>query len=601
MPLNINDTQRVTGTDGTPGTAGTQGNSGQRDGGNATAGAAGSPSSLSLTGITFQGDPGGDRIVHEWSADGGRGGSGGGLGGSGANAEPTLSSISGPSSFTQNAVYDSPGDGGAGGRGGAGGAAAVRFGSLTVDFAGGLAAQNSLRLWGQARGGYGGSAGNGGSPGNSNWTGTSENSTSTSPPNFSSIYSQQGTAGGVAPNGAAGGAGSRGTVSFTDIQVSGENGSIGLFGTAAGGAGGSGSNGVRGGSGSVGQPGSRGGNGGNASTALAEVARLRLNVTRGLNLSIQLTATGQSGGRGGDGGEAGFGRVINSTRINGVGSSLDTITYAEAGEGGNGGNGGNATARLVDSTISGTEQADFLTLGLSASGGLGGAGGRGGNAVASQSSTTGNPDFFQTSTTVGTLAGLKGSDGITGLATVEVSGNNIALGDSDDFLSLTLLASGRSRVTVSGNSFDGGLGRDTLVLGNGRAGERAATIDVANRTLRLGSTPVLNTLTGFEVFTATGAADRIIDGGGNQEYRGGDGSDRYTFSAGFAGIDVIRDFSAADRIVFSGFGSPLDSFADVFNATTQTSGGALITTIGSSSILLAGFAKASLTSAMFSF
>jgi hypothetical protein len=241
--------------------------------------------------------------------------------------------------------------------------------------------------------------------------------------------------------------------------------------------------------------------------------------------------------------------------MKGVGSCQNTTTYAAAGKGGNA---GNATTRLVSSTINGTEQADSLTLGLSATGGRGGPGGRGGSAVASQSSTSGDPNFVSTSTTVGTTAGLKGNDGITGLATLEVRGN-------------------------------------------GSAGERAATIDVANGTLRLDSTPVLNTLRGFEVFTATDAADRIIDGGGNQEYRGGNGTDRYTFSAGHAGNDVIGDFSAADRIVYSGFGSPLDSIADVLNATTQTSGGAQITTSGSSSALLAGFAKASLTSAMVSF
>lgn len=601
MTLNINTSQRVTGTDGTAGINGTRGSSSQRNGGNGRAGTAGTAKSLSLTGISFQGDAGGDLIRHDWFAEGGRGAAGG-SGGSGASAEATLSTINGPNSTTQNAVYDNPGNGGAGGGAGAGGAAAVRFGSLNVDFAGGLTAQNSLRLWGEARGGYGGNAGGSDGPGSSNWRGDLVSSTSTSTQNFSRIYRQLGTPGGVAPNGVTGGAGSAGTVSFTDIQVRGENADIGLFGTALGGAGGGGSGGVRGGSGSVGQPGSRGGNGGNANLALAEVTRLQVNATRGLNLSIQLSATGQSGGQGGGGGEAGFGLVINNTSTNGVGSSLDTTTYAAAGNGGNGGNGGRATARLVGSTINGTDQADSLTLGLSAFGGLGGAGGFGGSAVASQSSTSGGPDFVITSTIVGTSAGLKGIDGITGRATVEVSGNSIALGDGNDYLSLTLFASGPSTVTVSGNSFDGGDGRDSLFLGNVRAGERAATINVANGTLSLGSTPILNTFRGFEAFTATSAADRIIDGGGNQEYSGGFGSDRYTFSAQFAGHDVIHDFSAEDRIVFSGFGNPLNSFADVLSKATRDLGsnGTLITTSSSSSVLLIGF-SGPLTTAMFSF
>jgi hypothetical protein len=45
-------------------------------------------------------------------------------------------------------------------------------------------------------------------------------------------------------------------------------------------------------------------------------------------------------------------------------------------------------------------------------------------------------------------------------------------------------------------------------------------------------------------------------------------------SAGLAGRDVIWDFSAADRIVLAGFGTPRDTFAEVLSTTTQTANGA---------------------------
>jgi hypothetical protein len=137
------------------------------------------------------------------------------------------------------------------------------------------------------------------------------------------------------------------------------------------------------------------------------------------------------------------------------------------------------------------------------------------------------------------------------------------------------------------------------VLGNGSVGEEAVEIDVANQ--RLISAGGSSSMLGFEVFTATSAADRIIDGGRHQEYRGGEGADQYTFTAGLAGRDVIWDLSAADRIVLAGFGRPLDTFAEVLAATTQTAGGALINFDRAHTVLLAGVATSSLTASQFSF
>lgn len=610
MTLNINTSQRVTGINGAAGIAGAKWSSLQRNGGSGTDGKAGSTGTLNLTGTTFQGDSGGDTIILQRTAQGGQGGVGG-SGGGGKDSQSTGTSIvtqtPDNSSDTRTIIWDTPGNGGAGGRGGAGGAATVQFGSLKVLFAGGLASPNLLFLQGDAQGGSGGQGSSSGSGGTGGSSITSRETSTIRQASgklvtFTRALNQQGTTAGLSPAGASGGVGGGANLRFNDIQVSGENVDVTIGGTATGGGGASG-----GGSfnetrfpGSTGMRGNDGGRGGAGGAALADVQRLVIGSTKRLKLSIQLSAIGQRGGGGGQAGAAGFGKVENSFFTNGAGTMQVNSTYAAAGNGGAGGAGSVALVRMLDSTITGSEGADAVSISLSATGGVGGPGSLVGPAVANSSQVINSGAITQTYTTTGTPAGLKGIDGITGLATVEIKGNSLLLGDGDDTLSVILFSSTSSRVTVSGNRFDGGRGRDTLVLGNGRAGEPAATIDVATGTLRLGSTPILNTLTGFEVFTATGAADRIIDGGGNQEYRGGNGADRYTFSAGFAGNDVISDFTAGDQIVFSGFGSRFRSITDVRNATTQTIGGALITTSGSSSVLLAGF-SASLTSAMFSF
>jgi len=310
----------------------------------------------------------------------------------------------------------------------------------------------------------------------------------------------------------------------------------------------------------VGQAGGPGGQGADGGLNLAEMAALRLQtVSGGLSLSIDLAAVGGQGGMGGDGG-----------------------------------NGGSAGARLVESTVLGGTASDTVSMSLFAQGGGGCQGGQGSNAVASGSQTWLSPSEEFTLTSQGLPAGLAGRDGLTGQAWVEMRNNKIVLAEGDDTLSLSLLAVGANRrLRVTGNVFDGGAGRDTLVLGNGSVGEDAVEIDVANQ--RLISAGGSSSMLGFEVFTATSAADRIIDGGRHQEYRGGEGADQYTFTAGLAGRDVIWDFSAADRIVLAGFGKPLDTFAEVLAATTQTAGGALITFDRAHTALLAGVATSSLT------
>jgi Ca2+-binding RTX toxin-like protein len=177
----------------------------------------------------------------------------------------------------------------------------------------------------------------------------------------------------------------------------------------------------------------------------------------------------------------------------------------------------------------------------------------------------------------------------------------IDLGDGNDSLRFDLLAAGPGggRVRVSGNTFDGGAGIDTLMLGDGTPDEPTALVNVRDGSLRLGASPVVNVLTGFEIFVGTAGNDTFIDGAGDQIYAGAAGADLFRFSRGFAGDDVIRGLAVEDDIRFVGFGATLDSFAKIEAITTDTASGALITLGAGSTVLLEGFAKANLTADMF--
>lgn len=602
MPLAINLSQTQSGTAGAGGVAGANGTNASRPGGNGTAGGPGLGKLVNVTGQTWIGDAGGDQIRYDYTANGGRGGSGGN-GGSGAAAQPTVVNSSGPGFQLTSVTYDTPGDGGAAGFGGAGGRGNVVFSNLDADLAGGAASQNSLWLTARANGGSGGGGSFSGAGGASSYT--ADWQTITISPAFNSTYSQQGTAGGFAPDGSAGGRGGNALAAFRTIDVTGENMLVNLFGFAVAGAGGNAGTGSRGGSGSAGAAGGDGGRGGDGGTALAEVTGLTvaatsLATTLGLNLTIQLAATGGAGGQGAQGGASGLGTLSDIDSINGVSSALETRTYAGAGNGGNGGNGGAATARVADSSILGSDVADQVALRLTATGGLGGAGGTGAAGVASETLGAGTSSV---TVIVGIPPGTPGAQGTTGRALIEVLNTTISLGGGNDTLTLDLqTTTPGGRVTFSGNLLAGGLGQDRLVLGDGSVGEPAATLDLALGTLRLGAAPAIaNQVTGFEIFVGTRGADRFIDGVGDQDYTGGLGADRFTFSAARPGQDVIRGMAAEDRLILKGYGPTLDSFAEVQNATQDTAQGARIDLGGGSSLLLAGFAKASLTADMLLF
>jgi len=94
--------------------------------------------------------------------------------------------------------------------------------------------------------------------------------------------------------------------------------------------------------------------------------------------------------------------------------------------------------------------------------------------------------------------------------------------------------------------------------------------------------------------------DRLVDTAGITVMAGGVGEDTFVFAPAH-GKDVIAGFGSGDVLELSGFGSALDSAAEILASTIDTSAGALITTGIDSSILLSNVTKASLYSFDFHF
>jgi Ca2+-binding RTX toxin-like protein len=184
-----------------------------------------------------------------------------------------------------------------------------------------------------------------------------------------------------------------------------------------------------------------------------------------------------------------------------------------------------------------------VLLYLRAAGGLAGLGGGSVAGVASSNSTSGSTTYV----VQGIPDGQRGADGVAGDARIEITGTALSLGNGDDRLTFDLLASGpgTNQVIVSGNSFDGGAGTDRLSLGTGKLGEPGAVLDVNLGFFRLGTSPVDNIITGFEVFDGTVAADAFIGGGSGQTYALMGGNDSFV---GAGGNEEVNGGDDADVI-----------------------------------------------------
>jgi hypothetical protein len=105
--------------------------------------------------------------------------------------------------------------------------------------------------------------------------------------------------------------------------------------------------------------------------------------------------------------------------------------------------------------------------------------------------------------------------------------------------------------------------------------------------------------------TMAGGADTLNGGAGDDILIGGAGDDLFVFHPG-DGKDIIRDFvpgptGGHDTIQLLGYGSGLDSFAEVMSHAAQVGGNVVITIDASNSITLEGVTLSQLNAADFLF
>lgn len=545
----------------------------------------------------------------------------GGQGGSGTNGgfsvlTDTVTSVS-DSIISTTWLYSAPGTAGGAGRGGAGGTASAIVENIMVEWpANGFLGLSAYTVGGS--GGYGGSGGSGGT-GLGYSCAISERTIFDPDTGYrpaTSVTEYLGPAGTAAFDGGDGGRGGAATVSFRDITVgpsgdpdfgTGGLASIQIVGAAVGGNGGSAGNGGAGGSGSVGTAGGDGGSGGNGGAALAELVNLNLTAGSNFHLYVDLRATGGWGGYGGSGGAYGTGLSAFERGSDTLPTAVSFwTTHVQGGDGGRGGSTGNATARMTGSEVLGSEMSDLVEIVLVANTShwtFPGLGGLGSGGVESDVIEYSNLGGVAIHTINGVPPGRNGADGAFGRAVVALENNVFRLGDGDDVLSLMLVRPSPGVTRVSGNVFDGGAGFDTLVLQRpwllaDPESVPNAVLNVQAGTLRLGASPVLNTVTGFERFSLTSRNDTVIDArGSDQVYVGGAGADVFRFFTRH-GNDVIEDFAAEDRVRLPGF-AYLDTFEEIIGRMEASPFGTLLWTSNSDSILFAGRSIADFTAENF--
>jgi hypothetical protein len=598
MPLNINDVASVVGRSGRAGAMGADGVfEGLIHGQPGGSGSNGGSASIARSTQSFFGDAGQDIVTFSFTVEGGVGG-GGGFGGTGARGVTNSFTQTGPTFFNSFTNYGPNGDGGAGGRGGVGGLGNILFESLQFDLASQPGGADQINFFAQATGGSGGSAGSGGRGFSGGGAGLNTNQYGTPGNFFTETLETTGHIGGISGRSGEVRGALVGRVNFEDVTILADQLFMRIEASARGGRGGNGALELAHGSGVTAPDAWDGRDGTAGALGHARVNDLTVTATGQLDLSILLDADGGTGGSGGFGGNAAPGYTGSSIRTYplgvigpSTGSGTSNTIYAEAGNGGNGGAGGTALAVMANARITGSANADFVTIDLRATGGNGGVAGQGGTGAADSIVVQGNPGEYLHSYVVrGTPDGDDGVSGAAGASLVRLLDSRIELGDGPDQLNLRFAADGagaRSTI-VARNHFDGGLGRDTITVGDlFTDGQPSVFFNVRDGRVFFDGGP-LNTHSGFEVFWGGSGDDRFLDGVGSQVYRGRGGDNRYEFFARQDGADRIEDFSGDDVIVLRGFGPSLNDFADVLAASTQQRTGVLIQTSPTSSIFLSG-------------
>lgn len=271
------------------------------------------------------------------------------------------------------------------------------------------------------------------------------------------------------------------------------------------------------------------------------------------------------GGDGGDASAGAGGRGGAATSVvqawNSAATADMTLTFnieARGGDGGDGatgagGDGGAAEARFdfLSTFASGGMNAiiDVMAIGGAGGGSTGGAAGAGGDATAEITAIRFGsyaPDNDDTLVRLEATA-TGGAGGTRGDATIIITNNVIELATGNDTLALATYFDGATHtLTFVTNEFYGQSGTDMLDL-SGIYGGFGATVDLRTNSLKLGDSPS-NLMQEFEHFIGTESADRFVDAGDPQVYRGGSGDDVFVFAPG-GGHDSISDFAQGEDLL----------------------------------------------------
>ncbi|MBS7791937.1 hypothetical protein KTR66_18200 [Roseococcus sp. SDR] len=335
-----------------------------------------------------------------------------------------------------------------------------------------------------------------------------------------------------------------------------------------------------------GAAGNDGGAGGDVAAAIATITA-RTGVVNQIGqdlITVNLATQGGAGGNAtvGAGGQGGAAASAIQTwdSLFSANTNLTFNIQATGGAGGNGaagpgGDGGTADALfdLMGTFPSGGMNATFDVVAIGGAGGgsRGGAAGAGGDATVQITAIRfGGYAPGDDETLVRIEATATGGAGSTrGDAKITIDNNVVELGAGDDTLALATYFDGASHTLVfSTNEFHGNAGTDLLDL-SGVYGGFGATVNLTTGRMTLGESP-LNVVSEFEHFIGTESADRFIDAGGPQVYRGGSGDDVFVFAPG-GGHDSINDFTQGDDLLdVQAYG-----FAD-FAAITIVYGGGVV-------------------------
>ena len=503
-------------------------------------------------------------------------------GGNGGNSSGATAGQAGTSTIqsTANGTLTTWSSGTYGGLGASGGNAGSAESDVTNDTIGSAASfyAGPVSITTFAAGGLGGTGGNGGPGGSTGGTSSSD------PANLV-------TGGRGGDGGATGGYGSGGAATSTVgglvanlsqgiavlVDVTGGAGAspLSTFNAATGGNGGV--NGA-----GVGGNGTAGGIGG---TAQAQFINNTM-VTQTQSITIDVSATGGAGGNGSGGANGGL--SIDQTPAG------NTSVPGAPGASGAGGAAGAATTSFTGNTLtagSSTAQG-FIDLNL---------------AVASYSPSAGGPD--PTNITV-----ISGASGAGAPATTVVTGNTVdlagdgppAFGGTSSVLTLTLtnttltapsIRPGGSTAPIT-NALNGTAGGNLVFSGNIFSGAGNSTLDLAvkgggvvvntlNNTISIGGSAD-NALTGFTIFSLD-SADTFVWGSGAYTVTVSADPDTLVFTPGHGG-GLIYNATTADAILdFSGYGSALDSLAQLqADTTTNSAGNTVIAIAGDGTITLSG-------------